>query len=418
MTRALWIDPSFGASGDMLLGALAGVLTARRARDDASGSPKDVDDVLAPLERLGLETFELRLETVQRCGLSCHRMLVDVTDADAHRAWSSIDALIAGASLPSRAAEGARSTFRALGEIEAAQHGVDIDEVHFHEVGAADSILDIVGTWLLVDALDPAEIVVGPVGLGHGTVKAAHGLLPLPAPATMALLSGAPTRPLDHEGETCTPTGAALLTTLADRWGPMPAGAIVDAQRGAGGRDPASHPNAVTIAEVDVAVAQAITDTTPTAAWSDEASVVIECNVDDTTAEVLAATVDRLLAEGAQDAWLTPIVMKKGRLATKVSVLCDPTDQPHLVAVLMAETGSLGCRSFAATKHVLPRRIEHVTVRGQRIAVKVGPHTAKPEHDDLVAAAAITDLPVRQLDLEARAAWNAVDADQSPATQT
>lgn len=398
----LWIDPGFGASGDMLLGALAGQLNA------------DVDDqrmldaILSPLDRLGLEAFELRFEQTIRCGLACHRMHVDTSASSHARHWTAIDQLIAQAGLPERASAGARATFARLGEVEAAQHGVSIDEVHFHEVGAADSILDIVGVWLLIDALAPEHITVGPVGLGHGSVQAAHGLLPLPAPATVALLEGLPVRGLDLEGETCTPTGAALLATMADAWGSLPAGVVGATTRGAGGRDPATHPNAITVTSINPIDGHATAADAPAASDSapvDEPAWIIECNIDDTTPEVLASSIERLLDAGANDAWIVPIVMKKGRAASQLRVLSDASHHRALVSMVFTETGTLGCRTIAATKHVLPRRFETVMLRGRTIDMKIGPHSAKPEHDHLAALAEETGLPVRQLDLEARLAW-------------
>ena len=218
---ALWIDPSFGVSGDMLLGALAGLL------DDPIGA-------LDPLRLLSLDGCSVRFETAVRGGLSAQRAVVTTLETRHHRRWRDIDLLLANSELAPAVVAGARRTFQALGHVESIQHGVPIDEVSFHEVGALDAILDIVGVWLLLEAFRERRggpdlaVVVGPVGLGHGTVRASHGLLPLPAPATVALLRGLPTRPLDVEMETCTPTGAALLATIADRWGPLPAGRLGD----------------------------------------------------------------------------------------------------------------------------------------------------------------------------------------------
>ncbi len=410
----LWIDPGFGASGDMLLGALAGQLSTMSSEPAMSGEATAVDAALAPLNRLGLEAFTLRFEQTIRCGLSCHRMRVETSASSHSRHWAAIDQLIDQADLPERASAGARHTFRRLGEIEAAQHGVTIDDVHFHEVGAADSILDIVGAWLLLDAIAPHHVTIGPVGLGHGSVQAAHGLLPLPAPATVALLQGVPVRGLDIEGETCTPTGAALLVSMANAWGPLPAGIVGTTTRGAGGRNPDTHPNAVTITSITPAEALAadtpLAESAPLTTSSgltpvDEPAWIIECNVDDTTPEVLASAIERLLDAGANDAWIVPIVMKKGRAASQLRVLSDATHHRALVAMVFSETGTLGCRTVAATKHVLPRRFETVMVRGTSIDIKVGPHSAKPEHDHLAALARETGLPVRQLELEARLAW-------------
>ncbi len=395
----LWIDPGFGASGDMLLGALAGYLD--HAGSQSGGAAGTAIEQLRHLDQLGIDGYSLRMEPVVRCGLSSVRMHVETDETSSPRHWSQIDRLIADADLPEAVRNGARATFRRLGEVEAEQHGVDLEEVHFHEVGAVDAIVDIVGTWILLDAIGPATITVGPVGLGHGTVRAAHGTLPLPAPATIGLLTGAPTRGLDIESETCTPTGAALLVSIADRWGPLPSGVIAGSARGAGGRDPDTHPNVITVVGVTTAA-------TPTSGIEEarvEAALLIECNVDDVTPEVLAHTVQRLLDAGAADAWIVPIVMKKGRAAGEIRVLTDHQHHDQLVALLLSDTGSLGCRTVEATKHVLPRTFHDVEIRGHTIRVKVGPHSAKPELDDLVAASTATGLSVRRLDLETRLAW-------------
>ncbi len=386
----LWIDPGFGASGDMLLGALGAHVDAARGEGAAMA-------VLGALDRLGLDGVSLTTETVDRCGLSSTRMHVGTGTDRTPRHWSDIDRLLAEAELPDPVRTGARKTFRRLGEVEAAQHGVDIEAVHFHEVGAVDAIVDIVGVWLLLDAIAPASVTVGPVGLGHGSVRAAHGVLPLPAPATLGLLVGVPTRGIDVEAETCTPTGAALLVSIADRWGPLPSGIIASTSRGAGGRDPDTHPNVVTVVAVIGRQVDPGANTEP--------ALLVECNVDDTTPEILAHTIQRLLDAGAADAWIVPIVMKKGRVANEIRVLTDREHHDRVVDVLLGETGSLGCRTVDAVKHVLPRLHRDVEVRGHRIRMKIGPHSAKPEFDDLVVVSTATGIPVRRLDLEARLTW-------------
>lgn len=396
MTLTLWIDPSFGASGDMLLGAIGAHLT-----DDQRD--------LSVLDALDLGDYSVTWGAATRNGLSSTRATVSVGPQDNHRAWSSIDRQLADAALPTAVRTGARATFRRLGEIEAAQHDVPLDDVHFHEVGAADAIVDIVGVWILVDRLGPERIVVGPVGLGHGTVTAAHGTLPLPAPATTALLTGCPVTPVDIEAETCTPTGAALLVTLADTWGPLPAGVLGPTHRGAGGRNPDSQPNVVTATLIEAA--------------SEETAVgvealIIEANLDDTTGEVLGRTIEVLLAKGADDAWTQPITMKKGRPGHLLGVLCRPDLASELRHVISAETGSLGTRVRSVVKHPLPRSFGVVEVRGHNVAMKIGPHRAKPEYDDLVAVSEATGVPVRSLADEAVAAWMelALDDDSVEAT--
>ena len=386
---ALWIDPAFGASGDMLLGTLAGLLA------DPAAS-------LEPLALLGLDEFGVRFEAVTRGGLSSLRAVVTTTDTHHDRRWSDIDHLLANSELAPAAVSGARRTFRALGQVESMQHGVPIDDVHFHEVGALDAIVDIVGAWLLLEALRSERggpgltVVVGPVGLGYGTVRAAHGLLPLPAPATVALLRDRPTRPLDVEMETCTPTGAALLVTMADQWGPLPAGRLGDTARGAGGKDPVGHPNVVTAVLVELAGAAEQRD------WRVESAVLLETNLDDVTPEVLAHAVERLLTLGVADAWIVPIVMKKGRPAHELRVLCDPELADRATELILLETGTLGIRRQTIAKQVARRSTTTIDLNGHKIRVKLGPHGGKAEHDDLVRVATATGVPLRQLADEAR----------------
>lgn len=389
--RGLWLDPGFGASGDMILGALGGLLD-------------EPDAALEPLRSLGLDGWSVRFTSTDRNGLQASRAEVDAPAGAHGRRWSEIDHLIDNASFTPFVTAGARSTFRRLGEIEAAAHGVTIDEVHFHEVGALDAIVDIVGSWLLLDALDIdlGQIACGPVGLGHGTVRAAHGLLPIPAPATLALLTGWPTRPIDIEAETCTPTGAALLTTIAAAPGRLPAGVITATSRGAGGRNPDTHPNVLTAVTFEAGTFEA---GTLGAGPIEVDAVIVETNVDDVTAEVIGYVIDRALALGADDAWASPIVMKKSRPATQLSILTAPALEASMRDLLSRETGTLGTRVVPVTKHPLPRDAGSLTVRGHEIRMKAGPHGAKPEFDDLATVAAATGLPLRDLAAEVMREW-------------
>ncbi len=386
--RSLWLDPGFGASGDMILGCLIGL-----------GAP--IEAIESGLAKLAIEGWTLDHEITLRCSLSADRALVDANDDEHHRSWSTIDALLTDAGLPAEVERGSRATFRRLAEVEAAIHRIEIDQVHFHEVGAVDAIVDIVGGWLALDALGIDEVTVGPVGLGHGSVGAAHGRLPVPAPATAELLVGAPVRPLDVEAETVTPTGAALLATMASGWGPIPAGVLVASARGAGGRDPRDYPNVVTGHLIEAATS----GQDKAGGIERQPSVVISTNLDDVSPEVLAHAIARCLAVGADDAWAVPVTMKKGRPGVELHVLCQPDRLERLRHTVASETGTLGLRTAAVTKHVLSRRFETVEVRGRSIDVKIGPHGFKPEYDDVAAAAEALAIPVRQLAAEAVAAF-------------
>lgn len=208
-----------------------------------------IDQISTELEKLNIPDWKLTSELTTRCSLTATRVEVSTSDTSHHRSWSSIDSLIERSKIDPFATNGARRSFRLLAEAEAAIHNVDIDDVHFHEVGAIDAIVDIVGSWVGLASLHTEQqvrkVVTGPVGLGRGTVVAAHGTLPLPAPATAALLNGALVQPLDAAGESITPTGASLLASMTDRWGPIPSGVLIKNGRGAGGRDPKRYPNVI-----------------------------------------------------------------------------------------------------------------------------------------------------------------------------
>lgn len=380
MSRALWLNPALGVAGDMLLGALLDV-----------GAPED--EVRRQLDRLALPGWELRVGPVERRELRALRAEVRAHEHHHHRPWSTIDQLLSSCGLDPAVAAGARRTFRRLAEVEAGIHGVDVDEVHFHEVGAVDALVDIVGTWAARRALGVDRVVSAPVGLGAGTVSAAHGQLPAPAPATLSLLQGLPVRGLDAPFETATPTGVALLATMVDEWGPIPSGTVAATGYGAGGRDPQSHPNVVT--------AVLLTDE----AGRRVDAVVVETNLDDVTPEVLGHVVDEALRLGADDAWVTAITMKKSRPAHQLRVLCSPALEPAVAELIARETGTLGLRSIAVAKQELPRTAASVTVDGQAVAIKVGPHGAKPEHDDVVRVARASGRSARSVAADALATW-------------
>lgn len=389
--RALWVNPTLGIAGDMWTAALLDV-------------GADETFVRTQLSLLELPGWSLRTESVTRRGLVATRVVVDAEDHDHHRPWSRIDALLAGAGLDPRVAGFARAVFRALATAEATVHGIEVDEVHFHEVGAIDAIVDIVGGVAAVVSLGIDRVVAAPVGLGGGTAAMAHGTVPVPAPAVLELLVGAPTVPVDTPLETATPTGVALLVSLVDDWGPPPAGTVLGTGRGAGSRDPDSHPNVVTAVLIDTGTISTGTISTAAADASEAEATLLETNLDDVTPEVLAHTLQAAIDAGADDAWLTPIVMKKGRPAHLLSVLCRPELTDELRRLVAAATGTLGIRERRLTKHELERSTATVQVQGHTISIKVGPHGAKPEHEDVAAAAAATGRTVRDVSAAALAA--------------
>ncbi len=388
MSFSLWIDPSFGASGDMLLGAFAEMVS-------------DSEQALVPLQDLGLEDWKIDFTETLRNGLNATKAEVAYGETSTGRRWSEIDALIKDSSLPAQVSEGSRRTFLLLAQVEAEQHGVTLDDVHFHEVGAVDAILDVVGTWLLRFALEDEvgvmdEIAVGPVGIGSGSVKASHGTLPLPAPATIGILKDCPVTNVSTNSETCTPTGAALLVSLANRWGNMRNGYIRKSSRGAGTRNPDEYPNIISMVLTEDSETHKSTKT----------KYLIETNVDDVTPEILATAVESLLNAGAEDTWITPIIMKKGRPGQEIKVLCSADDLQSLQDLLLSSTGSLGCRVIQIDKTELDRTFEAITLYGETVNFKVGPFGAKPEQRDLLRISEKTNISLRQLTDEANLVFN------------
>ncbi len=313
-----------------------------------------------------------------------------------HRPVREILALLDAADLPKRVRQRARAVFVRLGEVEGAIHGIDPADVELHEVGALDSIVDVVGVCAALESLDIDEVWCSAIAVGHGSVRSAHGVIPNPAPATVALLAQAhvPTIGLDTTLEVSTPTGVALMTTLAAGFGPMPSMSTDAVGYGAGTADTPGRANVVQVV-VGRRHESSDDDGTPVA--------LLEANVDDVTGEVLAHSITQLLAAGAHDAWITPIVMKKGRPAHTISVLCDPAAVASMRTLLVHETGTLGVRSTAMRRWPQRRNETTVDVDGHAIRVKVAAHRIKVEFDDAAAAAGQLGLPVSDvLDRAAR----------------
>ena len=410
-----WFNCSAGVAGDMVLGALV----------DAGADP---DEVAAAVSGLGIDGYALTFERVQRGGVRAtwanvvvHGPGHDHHDdhghhhghgGHPHRPAGEVLDLIARADLPTRVRDRALAVYRALAEVEGEIHGIPTDEVELHEVGATDAIIDVVGACAALESLGVDRIVCGPLAVGSGTVHAAHGRLPNPAPAVVRLLarSAAPAHGIDTPMELATPTGVALMTTLADRFGPLPAMTVHSVGFGAGTADPSGRPNVV-----NVVVGRTV-DTSGDSTGrpgSGRSAHLVEANVDDATPEVLAHTVGRLLGLGAHDAWVTPIVMKKGRPAHTVSALCDDAVLTAVVRGLVDETGTLGVRASTVERWPQQRREVSVEVDGHPVRIKLGgDHPAgrvKVEHDDAVAAAVALGLPLRTVMERAVAAASSDD---------
>ncbi|MEU0315163.1 nickel pincer cofactor biosynthesis protein LarC [Nocardioides sp. NPDC006273] len=386
----VWVDASSGASGDMLLGALL----------DA-GVPLSV--IASAVDAVAPEPVRLATEPVTRGALAATRCHVEIADSVRHRTWTDVRAMLVGAGLDAPVRELALQVFERLAVAEGAVHGIPPEEVHFHEVGALDAIADVVGVCAGFAHLGADEVVISPVAVGSGSVRAAHGVLPVPPPAVARLLTGVPSfagAPGHPAMELCTPTGAALLATLATDYGPQPPMTTRTIGVGAGSRDPEGWSNAIRLLIGEAAMPAR--EDAPT-------ELVVEANIDDLDPRLFPGAIDALLAAGARDAWLTPILMKKGRPAHTLHALVPHSDAEAVRRVFFRETSTIGVREHEVAKHALPRETLNVTVGGHPITVKAARLDGEivnlqPEWDDVARAAAALDRPAIDVLAEAKAA--------------
>ncbi|MGP8243661.1 MAG: nickel pincer cofactor biosynthesis protein LarC, partial [Bryobacteraceae bacterium] len=327
MATTCYLDAFSGISGDMLVGALA----------DAGADPEAITSAINSLDSGAVISFE----KVKRGGIGATKFHVTVGESHVHRHLSHIVKMIEKGELSSRARRNAIAIFRRLGEAEAAVHQTAVEKVHFHEVGASDSIADIVGAAVAFDVLDVDTIVCSPLNVGSGTVKTQHGILPVPAPATALLLVNAPVYSRGPAAELTTPTGAAVAVTLAERFGVLPAMKVLRTGYGAGTHEFPEQANVLRVILGE-----------PTGAAEALTVAVIEANIDDLNPQVLAYAMERLIEAGALDASLTPIVMKKGRPGNLLRVVAEPQDREALAQIIFAETSTLGMRIHTAERRV------------------------------------------------------------------
>ncbi len=381
-------QPVGGAAGDMTLAALV-----------AAGAP--LPEITASLRGLGV-AFDLATERVEVNGIGALRTDIEYPHERSHRTFRDVRALIEGTELPERASSRALESFRLLAVAEGAVHNEDPEEVTFHEVGAVDSIVDVVGSCVALELLDAASVSCGPLPMGTGVVDTAHGPLPVPGPATLEILEGSPVRWTDERIETTTPTGAALMRSFTggkftDAAPPMTLHAT---GYGAGRARLRSAPNLLraVVGELE---------------GPEGAVELLEANVDDVSGELLGAAVERLLAAGALDAWLEPIVMKRGRGAYKACALALSDDRERLARLLMRETGTLGVRHHAVGRTVAGRRHVVVDLPYGKCRVKVGSidgedFVVAPEYADAVRLAGETGCPLPRVYEDAKAAFGSL----------
>jgi uncharacterized protein (TIGR00299 family) protein len=387
--RHAWFHCFAGIAGDMALGSLL----------DAGA---DFSEVLALLERLPFGGWSLRAEPVLRGGIAATRAVVEVADDVVVRTHTHIVGLVEEARLPERVARRALDTFARLAAVEGRLHRRSPEHVHFHEVGSHDTVVDVVGTAAALEVLGVDTISASEVVTGTGTVRSAHGYIPNPSPAVVNLLEGVPTRGLQMSVELTTPTGAAILAAMSRSFGPMPAMSISASGFGAGSREIDGLPNCTQVV---------IGDLLEESPGGGQPVWLLETNLDDATGEVLAHALDALIEAGAHDAWVTPVLMKKGRPGHVLSVLVDVALVDQLRGVMQAETGTLGVRGALLDRWPVSRSAGTVEVDGYPVRVKVSPGRVKVEHADAARVATRTGRPLREVLIRAEGAWRSDEPD-------
>jgi uncharacterized protein (TIGR00299 family) protein len=385
VTRVAYIDPVGGLAGDMLLAALL----------DA-GAPGEALD--ASIRAIGLVGVRIAVSRPVRTGLASTH--VDVhTERGPGRTAEAMRALVAGSGLPERVRERSLVALDRVIAAEAAVHGVEPNEVVLHELGGDDTLVDICGAFALLDALEIEQVVCAPIPLGRGVGEMDHGHMPLPAPATMALLAGVPVVGVQTPGELVTPTGAAIVVTAADAFGEFPAMTIGATGTGSGVREHPDRPNIVRVTIGEAAGRRT----------GRGEVVLLQANVDDLVPELVPDVLEACVAAGAIDVWTAPIQMKKARPGVLLSVLGRPEDERALAETLLRHSSTLGVRVQRLERYELDRAIREVHVGGHPVRVKIGLLDGQvvnvaPEHDDCAAAASATGRPVKQIWTEAMSA--------------
>jgi uncharacterized protein (TIGR00299 family) protein len=385
-----YFDCFSGISGDMTLGALL----------DA-GVP--FDHLRAELQLLNLPGWQLATEKVWKNGMAATCAKVRAQDTTTHRSLSTILDIIEKSNLSPNVKDRASSIFKKLGEAEAAVHDVPLEKIHFHEVGAVDAIIDIVGACIGFSALGIESFACSPLNVGGGTAKMAHGILPVPAPATARLLLGKPTYSNGVQEELVTPTGAAIVATLCSHFGPQPPMTVSAIGYGAGTADLEGQPNVLRLMVGEAAEKRAAAES--------ETIRVLEANLDDMNPQIYGYFLEKALAAGALDVFATPVQMKKNRPGMLVTVLCKPEDEPKFHEMLFAETTTLGVRTYTAERLVLARQWETVHTAFGEIRIKVARlnghiRQASPEFEDCRKLAEAKNVPLQRVMDEAMRTWS------------
>jgi uncharacterized protein (TIGR00299 family) protein len=385
-TPFAYFDCFAGIAGDMALGALL----------DAGADP---EALRAGLASLPLDPFDLEIAAVERGGLGATLVRVHAARSTVVRTWGSLRAVLGEADLPEPVRRRALATFGRLAEAEGRVHRKPADQVHFHEVGAVDAVVDVVGVALLLHQLGVEQVWASPVATGTGMVRGEHGVLPVPAPAVLELLRGAPLYSGGVPAELTTPTGAAILAASAARFGELPPMRVAATGYGAGSRQHDELPNLLRVL---------LGERTEDGAAGD-GGLVLEANLDDMTPELAPWVLERLFEAGAADVWFTPIHMKKGRPGITLSVLCSPGTDGAVRELLWRETSTLGVRGLPVRKWMLERRVLTVSLPEGKVRVKLGLDGGRvvnvaPEYADCVRLASATGRPLKDVMARAQAA--------------
>ncbi len=387
MTLA-YFDCFSGISGDMILGAIV----------DAGVS---MDALRSGLAKLNLPGYEIKAEQVKRSGIAATKVHVILDRKEQpERRLADIRNIIEKSAMSSSIKQKSVGIFERLAGAEAKVHGSTAEQVHFHEVGAVDAIVDIAGSVIGLELLGISEIRSSSVNLGSGTITTAHGTLPVPAPAVVELLKGVPSYGSSVPFELTTPTGAAILSMLSSSFGPLPEMKISGTGQGAGGRDIPGHPNVLRLFIGE-----------PTARYEEDSSIVIETNIDDMNPQIYDYLIEKLMQQGAQDVYLTPIIMKKGRPAVLLSVLADRVKTNTIIDTIFRETTSIGMRIHEVGRRKLSREIKEVDTIHGKVRIKIstrgdGILTATPEYEDCRKIAEEKNIPLKQVMEEAKNAFS------------
>ena len=384
--KTLYFDCFAGASGDMILGSLVSVGV-------------EPDQLLAQLAQLDVSGFSVKFEQVNKSGLSANFARVETAHEHKHRHLSDIHQIIESSRLSAGIKQRAIKIFTRLAHAEARVHNEPVDHVHFHEVGALDAIVDVVGACICFELLNVERFLCSPIHVGSGTVEMAHGRFPVPPPAVTELLKNVPFYSTDLKGELLTPTGAAIITTVCDSYGPIPQMTVETTGYGAGSRNYENFPN----------VLRVLLGETKSTSQTDENLLVLETNIDDVSPQIIGHVMDRAFALGARDCYCTPVQMKKNRPGVLLSILCDSNLKQRMEELLFTETTTIGVRSYEVNRRALDRKIVTVETLYGIIDVKVAVLNGRvvnemPEFDQCREAAQRAGVPLKQVEEAARIA--------------